>query len=478
MTRTARSITTLCLSLSLFGVACTDDAADPTLAPPAGAPGALGVTADGYAEYGRLAPVTEGRALADAELEHELELRAAYGLSTEREHVVALHRSPARFRAQRSRDGMFAALLLAEDELPLAVERAEVEYHGEAGEAWARDALGPAFAGAFVLGRRLVIQCAGCEPRALEAALADAELPTPLRGRIEVRAVEHSLDALTAAETRLAAFLAAERLPHNGTTVDVVGDRVELRVTTAQAPGVERRRDELVGVAGVPLVVVHDRGDGQLDLNKNQALGYALVEGGQAIGTSPGSAACTSGFAVQSGFGPFILTAGHCTGLDQPWYQGGALLGYARATQNSGSFDAALITTYNIRNNWGRVHVSTFDDAHPVTFGVTTHGLLNQTVCQTGFVTTGMDGLSAPSTRCGVVTSLTYRPAGAYNATFGRATYVRNHGDSGAAVYWPTGYGFGAAGLHSRSVNEAASPGIFSRFSVVASAWGLTVSPF
>ena len=69
------------------------------------------------------------------------------------------------------------------------------------------------------------------------------------------------------------------------------------------------------------------------------------------------------------------------------------------------------------------------------------------------------------------------RDPGNHNATFGVAGYLRNGGDSGAGVYWPTGFGFGAAGLHSRRISGP-TPGVFSRFSVIASTWGLQMSPF
>lgn len=146
--------------------------------------------------------------------------------------------------------------------------------------------------------------------------------------------------------------------------------------------------------------------------------------------------------------------------------------------------DAALISTSGTRYNWGRIHVNASDDAHAVTFGVSTHNLLQQTVCQTGYVTTGLDGYKNPSGRCGTVTNLLHRPSdaqragGPYNAQFGVASYIRNGGDSGAGVYWPTGYGFGAAGIHSGSINGASSPGVFTRYSVVASAWGLSLSAY
>lgn len=446
--------------------------AEPTAA---GDKGELPIHRSAFADYGRLAPITDAFALDDAALEHELELRASWGLTTDRELVRAMHADPTKYGVQRSGVDMFGNMPLAEFEIAAAVERAELEYHGPAVDEWAATALADGYAGSFLEGGKVVVLCSSCDTRSVESTFAAENTNEVLRGRIEVRRVPHSLAALAAREDRLAKALGARGLTTNASMVDVLQNRVIVYAGPSTAAQIYDALPQLERMAGGAIEVVESDSEPSLDVNKDVALGYALVEGGQKI-TSGGG--CTSGFAVQNGYGPFMLTAGHCVEGTKTWYQGGAVLGVASTWQNSGSMDAGAITTHGYRNNWGRIHNTTKDDAHPVTFGVTTHNLLNQTVCQTGYVTTGLDGLQNSSARCGTVTSVSYRPNAAFNATFGSATYMRNHGDSGAGVYWPTAYGFGAAGLHSRSVNESKTPGIFTRYSVVASAWGLSLSAY
>lgn len=440
--------------------------------------GAIPVEPARFHEYGGLQRLAAAEPLTDADLDHEIELRRQYGLSTDRELVRALHDNPNRFAAVRSHTDMFANLLLADGEVAAAVERAEVEYRGSEADLWAQRALGDRYAGSFVEGAGIVLQCAGCDEQAVRDDVDAAGLHEVLRGRVAVRSVRYTRRELDDREAVVAAYLQAHGIPSNGTTTDIVRNSVRLFVGPSSAAAIDRELENIERVAGGPIEIVRDSGDASLDVNKNEPIAFLLIEGGQAIGTSPGGAECTSGFAVQNGFGPFILTAGHCVTINQTWFQGGAQLGVAAARQDGGSFDAGAITTFNVRNNWGRIHVDANDWSHPITFGVSTQDLINQTVCTSGFVTTGMDGFGNPATRCGVVSSLSYRPPGSYDATFGVASYRRNHGDSGAGVYWPTGFGFGAAGLHSRSINEAPTPGVFSRFSVVANAWGLQMSPF
>jgi hypothetical protein len=470
--RSIVSVSFMTLGMTTLLGGCLDDPAQ------VDAKGAIPIEPARFHEYGGLQRVQLAEPLSDADLDHEIELRRQYGLSTDRERVRALHGDPRQFAAVRSHTDMFGSLLLGQDEVAAAVERAEVEYHGSEADLWAQRTLGDRYAGSFVEGTHIVLQCAGCDPHALRSDVDGAGLHEVLRGRVMVRPVTYSGRELDEREARVAAYLQAHGIPSNGTTTDIVHNTVRLFVGPASEAAIDRELENIQRVAGGPLEIEHGAGDTSRDLDKDDAIAFLLVEGGQVIGKTPAGQDCTSGFAVQNGFGPFIMTAGHCGGVNQAWFQGGAQLGVAAATQDSGSFDAALITTFNFRNNWGRIHVDSTDWSHPVTFGVSTQSLINQTVCTSGFVTTGLDGLANPSTRCGVVSSLTFRPSGPYDAAFGVANYRRNHGDSGAGVYWPTGFGFGAAGLHSRGIAEAPTPGVFSRFSVIASAWGLQMSPF
>lgn len=127
------------------------------------------------------------------------------------------------------------------------------------------------------------------------------------------------------------------------------------------------------------------------------------------------------------------------------------------------------------------MHWTSSDWGHTITFGVTTQSLTGQTVCQTGATTTGLTGDLNISGRCGIVTAMTALnpcsgPSFPWTTSFGQANYMRGGGDSGAAVVWPTYYGYGAAGIHSCQGNTENS-GTFTRYSVIANTWGLTLSP-
>jgi hypothetical protein len=233
------------------------------------------------------------------------------------------------------------------------------------------------------------------------------------------------------------------------------------------------------------------------DVTKDDVLGYNLVEGGQIINSAGGEAKgigpSSSGFAVQNGYGPFILTAGHavgsspaCNGVGDTWYQGNVIapapqvvLGIASACEIGGAYDVGAISTYGYRNNYQGVHWTQSDYVHPVTFNVGTNNLIGQTVCNTGYVTTGVNGNSNLTARCGIVWNLNGNPNYSFaqypmTASFGSSNYACDHGDSGAAIVWPTGYGFGAAGIHS---GHSGIDCWFTRFNLIADHWGLSLSP-
>jgi hypothetical protein len=270
-----------------------------------------------------------------------------------------------------------------------------------------------------------------------------------------------------------------------GSYVDIPGNRVVLEVPVEH---VEQARAALASLSRKPVAVEIATGSVQDDgLRKDQPLGFGLVEGGQAIGRSATQPICTSAFAVYNGYGPFILTAGHCAlGLGpETWSQGGSRLGTLAARNVSGTYDAALISTHGARAIVGRYHRTYDDFAAPVTFAVTSHNLVGQTVCQSGMRTTGLTGNANLTARCGTVQTVAYRPivpGYTYTAASGRATYRACSGDSGSAVVWPTIYGYGGAGIHKGSNKPpgetCSNDAFFTRLPVVMNAWGLTLQPF
>ena len=435
--------------------------------------------------YLSMRPVQEPVALSDpTTFSHVQDLRKAYGLSTSAEFVHRLHSDPKAFGGMSSSAGLLGGIVISAEELPHAYLRAAAEWVGGKVDEFAYDSV-PGYAGTSVWpDATVVLYCSSCIVRETETEIrSTVQVDEPFT--ISVQSVAYSLADLqkfgeSATETLLGLGV------RSGGAVDVDTNSVTLHVPADSLELARKLLPAVVKVAGDFIEVAPD-------VNKNDALGYNLIEGGQYITSDPSplrpnGTALTSGFAVQSAYGPFILTAGHytypavCAEPGYTWRQGGLALGTMTAACGyGGAVDGALITTYGFRNNYGGVHWYSYDYVHRVTFGVTNHALVNQTVCQTGATTTGMTGDQQIYNRCGIVSSLSSgSPCGnaspAWTMSLGAASYVRASGDSGAGVVWPTGYGFGAAGTHS-CVGFSGTGAIFSRFSVMASQWGLTITP-
>ena len=78
-----------------------------------------------------------------------------------------------------------------------------------------------------------------------QALAKDGDLPLALRGHVQVRSVEHRLSDLVGVENRLAAYLSSHELASNGTTVDVIGNDVDLRAGPAS---VAKLREHLASI--------------------------------------------------------------------------------------------------------------------------------------------------------------------------------------------------------------------------------------
>jgi len=209
-------------------------------------------------------------------------------------------------------------------------------------------------------------------------------------------------------------------------------------------------------------------------LLKNQPLAYALAAGGQLI-QNAGGGWCTSGFAAHGYYGPFMLTAGHCFGINQTIYQGGAVLGKVATISYGGNRDALAITTFGKRNQAGRFHRNANDMWSPIHWAIGLNGdVIGAYVCTAGVTSTGLDGYKNPSWRCGKITqkyvSVGYVPNS--TASFRFANYLSQPGDSGATIYMDTIYGVGGVGINSGYTGQYT--GIFSHLPYVLNAWGLT----
>jgi len=313
--------------------------------------------------------------------------------------------------------------------------------------------------------------------------------------RVSLESVRYSGDELETTVHEISRQLNRSGTPNGGVSINTIENRVDVELPEDQTAV----RTSIVAAYPADKVAVVAGAAMETELlagpYKNELPGYDLMFAGLAIGTSAlastGSApGCTSGFAVQSGFGPFILTAAHCVGAaGQSWYQGGMKFGQATGTETdylTDGVDAALITTFGWRPTRSRLHEDYIDWYQPVTF-IAGNSPVGSPVCNYGYKTTGMSGLQNSTDRCGTVTSLCADPPDlpGSNGCYHRANFRADHGDSGSAIAFPTGYGFGAEGLIS---NCALYPGTsncatpfriyFSSMAPIASRWGLQLSPW
>lgn len=263
-----------------------------------------------YREKFELIDVTEPEPLEDAELRHVVDLRRAFGLAADPAVVKQMHEDPVRFSAVRSSTGMFGYLLVTPSELDDLNIRAEIEWQTQSVTKSVEDALGDAYAGLFFEGTELVVQCVGCGTASAAEQIGLSSFPQPLKEHTEIRAVKYSLKYLNELESRVADYLRDTEVATNGLGVFIMSNRIEVNSNPQSPKDLERSLAEQFG--SEPVVVVPESGVTRPFVDKDDDLIYGIVEGGQAIIGDGMSEPCTSGFAVQGGFGPFMLTAGHC----------------------------------------------------------------------------------------------------------------------------------------------------------------------
>jgi hypothetical protein len=236
------SVSFMTLGVATLAIGCVDDPS------PVDAKGAIPVEPGRFHEYGGLRWIVAAEQLTNADLDHEIELRRQYGLSTDREKVRALHGDPNRFAAVRSRTDMFGNLLLADAEVA-PPSSAEIEYRGPEADLWAQRALGDRYAGSFVEGASIVLQCAGCDAQAVSDDVDAAGLHEVLRGRVVVRSVTYTRRELDDREARVAAYLQAHGIPSNGTTIEIVRNSVQLFVGPSSAAAIDRELENTYSFA-------------------------------------------------------------------------------------------------------------------------------------------------------------------------------------------------------------------------------------
>jgi DNA-binding transcriptional ArsR family regulator len=438
------------------------------------------------------------RIATEEELSHARELREFLGFRADREYVRSLHARPVETDAVEAESSDLAGLVMTRAEAKQMALRNYLQLRSHVVERWARAYAPERYAGYYM--------AAGAAPsgtllyvRFVDATRGDllaarAQLPGVLRSSVEIEDAEESLAELEVRADTVDAVLAPLR--EQGLTTGLDLDEREGRISVFVAPEHADRADEVRRLITDERVAIEFGEDAPTWL-KNETYTYGLVVGGQLI-RGPNyddygqvqSFNCTSGFAAYGYYGPFMLTAGHCYLLNGMTYQGSLPLGPVKALNGTGinaSFDAALISTYGYRVNWGRVHVNKNDFAHQITGATPLDGdKIGDLVCSTGATSTGVTGLLRPNTRCGAVTERQRRPS--YFPQAARKYRVANvtslNGDSGGAVYWDTIFGYLATGLVSgctAAIDKVCltypdSRMIYSHLPYALATWGLTLN--
>ncbi len=410
------------------------------------------------------------------ELEHVLELRRAWGLSTDGGTVGDLYRHPVEAGALEATDDRYGGLRLRADEVEIAAEHARNEWLAPSVRSAAVAILGSAIhGGTFVEGLSIVVQCAGCEVETVRTEIVD-RVPDA-ESALDVRVVTYPLvelveihhEVATMLESDLSAVTSRIDEPTNRVIVAVLAEDVVL----AQS-AVSSFPTSSVSIEVLP-------GEPQDYVDKDDYYLFGVVGGGMSLDTSTQVGKCTSGVPTNNAaYGDMLLTAGHCGSTTSPsWLQGGSSLGVFALDSDSGNFDVGGIAIGGTRPSAGNIHSTSTDYWHTLTFAIGMNGdVTGSTVCQNGLATTGMSGNSNPTNRCGTLTSLTFDPGAGWNPVFRYATMYGNTNDSGATIYWPTIYGYGAVGVLKGGSNPGGSPVWYSHLPYALNAWGLTLKPF
>jgi len=436
----------------------------------------LALSADAQTAIG-LAPAVGSVRLDEKALAHILDLRAWVGLSNDQQFVDSLYASTT--DAYVSAKGLVGGLRFSFDEADDVYAISQLD--------WAADVIAQklvlnfgddVLAGVQVRARVVSIFCKGCDKAKVLNVVESVEAPVGEGNRVEIVDVRLSLTELRTAQSLIADYLDGAGTKYSGTGIDVANNAVRV----VGRAGVETTVRELF--PDVPIAFVLDDVGQHDEVSKSDTLGYGVVEGGQQIyrtNLGPVYGSCTSGFAVQSGYGPFILTAGHCANggtcsTGQGWTQGSMPLGVMAACNLKGSVDGGLISTANVRNTIGRVHRNSSDYFRPINWGWTTQNIVGHQVCQHGYAS-----FIAPNFdwQCGVINDFAFRPTGItsdglpWNADFLGLTYASNYGDSGAALSWANIYGNAAVGIHKSRDGTTAYATKWERLSTL---WGLTLT--
>ena len=147
-------------------------------------------------------PSTKRELPSAADLDHMVQLREAYGLSTDRDFVRSLYDAPEQSKAVKFPFGLLSEIRLSEDEREHAKRRAVAEWVGGEVDKVAFDALA-GYAGTVINSDASVtVLCARCDPTTVQRSLvatsnkAWAGVPQLAPGELRVKEVDYSANEL------------------------------------------------------------------------------------------------------------------------------------------------------------------------------------------------------------------------------------------------------------------------------------------
>lgn len=396
--------------------------------------------------------VLDPEPLDPTDLDHVTSLRQVQGFQGDAAFVADLYSNPQKYGALRSdRLDEFGNVLLVPEEVDDAEQRAIVEHYASAVQDWAIAFFGDSYAGIYADGLSLVVQCAQCDPDSSEIqATVERDLPSQVAASVTLRSVQFSLGYLMDVQKRASEALLESNIVYNGTGLDVGANQSVAYVLSPYVPAAEELSSSLTAEVSSPYPALRIDADDELVedyVNKNDYYGSGLIVGGTSIGRNTTAHTCSSALLTYNQWGNFLLTAGHCTinpNGTEPWYQGLNYIGPVTARYQQYAYDVAAIHTDSSgRPVTGRFHINAGQYAEPVqqVIGWDADVVNVHVVCTTGAITTGMDGFSNNSTRCGTLQDRNFQTAGTgldgqpYAPLWRRATAQVAGGDSGALIY-------------------------------------------
>jgi hypothetical protein len=482
MKTVAAGVVALCVAISAFGVA----GAAPEAVSAVVRTTVVGVPAsDAEKLLATLSPAAPAEA-DEATVAAQAKVRGSLGLRSDTKWISQVLGDPASVGAVTASGGDFYGLTLASDEVSVVAQRNFLQ--NTMSSATGVNAAAMAAWQSFVETRLAIVDG---KPRAtmffdevpgeIEDWL-DKALPTEARSLVSAEPIPAPRADLDALEAEMTQVTRSEQLQ---VSFAIHYEDGRVWAGSPDQASLDRLAKEFVG-RPIDLELTGDGGPTGYD--KNQVLPYGLMESGMKLVTAQSADQCTSGFSVNSGYGPMLLTAGHCFQLNWDvtapgpgsWNAVGrvAARSYPNEAGSNWNFDAETVFAPT-RPLWGRQHVNRDDWGHRINgwIGQNTDSL-GDFYCHSGISSSGMDGYGGP--RCGALLEKTFQPwwMNFANPVFRRIDTDSVPGDSGGGVWWGTIYGDLAVALvqgRMTSRDGTNVDAILSHLPYITNAWGLTV---